>query len=79
MATLIGPRVDVDMNENKNGPNGAAGDTQSDWLTTEQAAELEEKMFKLGKDKYGFDEATAREWAHAFCADDEDAHRVSGD
>ncbi len=45
---------------------------QSDWMTPEQETELEGQMFELGIAKYGFDEATAREWAHAFCSSDED-------
>jgi len=43
--------------------------TQQDWMTPQQEAELEEQMIELGKRKYGFDEQTAREWAHAFCSE----------
>jgi hypothetical protein len=42
---------------------------QQDWMTPQQEAELEEHMIELGKRKYGFDEQTAREWAHAFCSE----------
>jgi hypothetical protein len=45
---------------------------QSEWMTPEQETELERQMFNLGITKYGFDETTAREWAHAFCSGDED-------
>jgi len=49
---------------------GAVADP--DWLAPEEIAELEEDLFKKGVEKYGFDEETAREWARAFCRDDED-------
>lgn len=88
MATLPSearPCVDTDMSEEtehsrphiSGQPKAPISIVQEEWMTAEQEAELEEELFELGKRKYGFDEGTAREWAHAFCSGDEDSLETS--
>jgi hypothetical protein len=84
MATTARPRVRVDMDQDRRSTNTAssgpvalrqtddpAGKTENDWLTAEQRASLEAKLFDLGTTKYGLDKATARFWAQTFCGEEE--------
>ncbi|MDO8565166.1 MAG: hypothetical protein Q7R67_00875 [bacterium] len=39
-----------------------------DSLTPAQRKKLEQRLFRLGKKKYGLDDQTARKWAKRFAA-----------
>ena len=67
MATLVSTSA-RDMSTDANRGTTADDAESRDWLTPQEAADLEEKMFRLGTDKYGLDPSIARAWAHSLCS-----------